>query len=85
MIQFPESPQSHLVRRIFLDHPESVDESYAEHFRTAMGFAFWLSIAALAAAIHSLIPALCERTASRIVCRLHDRLVSRSAQAAENQ
>jgi hypothetical protein len=66
-----------LVHRVFIAHPETVDESYFEHMRFAAGFAFWLSVAAGAAAIHALIPALCETTASRILKRLHARIEKR--------
>lgn len=62
---------------LFLDHPASVDETYFQHMRFAMGFAFWLGTAALAALVHALVPALCETTASRILKRLHARIQSR--------
>jgi uncharacterized membrane protein len=62
---------------IFLDHPESVDESYFQHMRFAFTFAFWLGTAALAAAVHAVIPALCETSASRILRRLHARIEAR--------
>lgn len=85
MIQSSDRSPSNLLQRAFLDHPESVEESYLEHLQVALGFAFWLGLAALAAVVHALMPALCEKTASRIVTRLYARLSSRSAQAAANQ
>ncbi|MFN3664081.1 DUF6356 family protein [Yoonia sp.] len=69
--------RSNLVATIFLDHPASVNESYFAHMRFAFGFAFWLGVASLAALVHALIPALCETTASRILKRLHARIMSR--------
>ncbi len=68
---------STLFARIFLDHPATVDESYFGHMRFAFGFSFWLAVAAGAALIHALIPALCETTASRILKRLHDKIAAR--------
>ena len=68
--------------RVFLDHPASVDESYFEHMRFALGFAATLALAAGAALIHALIPAACETTASRIVKRLYPRVAGRGADAA---
>ncbi len=62
---------------IFLDHPATVNETYFGHMRFALGFAFWLGAAAVAALIHALIPALCETTASRILKRLHARIENR--------
>lgn len=65
------------LHRVFIEHPETVDETYFEHMRFAAGFAFWLSVAAGAAAIHALIPAMCETTASRILKRLHAKIERR--------
>lgn len=61
-------------RRLFLDHPASVDESYATHFRVAAGFALIMMFGAFGALIHALIPGLCTRTGSDIVKKLHARL-----------
>ncbi|MBE0412394.1 DUF6356 family protein [Yoonia sp.] len=75
-------PQTtHTSRRalaaLFLDHPATVNETYLEHMRFALGFAFWLVAAAFAALVHAIIPALCETTASRILGRLHTRITAR--------
>lgn len=69
--------RSSALGRVFLDHPATVNESYFQHMRFALGFAFWLMLAAGAALIHAVIPALCETTASRILRRLHDRITHR--------
>jgi len=68
-----------LAAKLFLDHPASVDETYSQHMRFAFGFAFWLFVAAGAALVHAIIPALCETTASRIIKRLHARITDRHA------
>lgn len=65
------------IRTLFLDHPASVEESYVQHMRFAFGFAVWLFVAAGAALIHAIVPALCETTASRILKRLHGRIEAR--------
>lgn len=65
------------ISSIFLDHPAKVNETYFGHMRFAVGFAFWLGVAAMAALVHALVPALCETTASRIVTRLNARLAAR--------
>ena len=69
--------QRGIITTLFLDHPASVNESYFGHMRFALGFAFWLGVAALAALVHALVPALCETTASRILKRLHARIENR--------
>lgn len=65
--------------RIFLNHPADVGESYGQHFLVACGFAGWLLLAAGAALVHALVPALCTKTASRITAKLNDRLTNRSS------
>lgn len=68
---------SHSIIKTFTDHPAKVGESYLQHFGVAASFAFWLSIAAGAAIIHALVPALCESTASEIIGKLHKRMATR--------
>lgn len=66
-----------IFARLFTVHPATVNETYFGHMRFALGFAFWLTVAAGAALLHALIPACCETTASRILTRLTDRMVAR--------
>lgn len=60
-----------MIRRVFLDHPASVDETYLEHTAFALKFSGQLFLAAFAALLHAFVPAACEKTASRIVARLY--------------
>lgn len=64
--------------RIFIDHPQSVDETYFEHMRFAGWFAARLLVAGSAALIHAVIPCLFEKTASRMIYKMYARLMSRS-------
>lgn len=66
-----------MFRRVFLDHPASVEESFFEHFLFALSFAFWLFVAATAALIHAFVPALCQKTGSRIITRLYGKIHNR--------
>ena len=66
------------IYNAFLAHPSSVNESYFGHMRVALGFFILLWVAALAALIHAIVPALCERTASGIITRLHARMTRRA-------
>ncbi|WP_439122837.1 DUF6356 family protein [Marivita sp.] len=68
---------SSFLDKVFIKHPETVDETYFEHMRFAAGFAFWLAVAAGAALIHAVIPAMCETSASRIIRRMHAKMESR--------
>ena len=72
------------AQQLFVDHPASVGESYLQHFGAAMSFSLAMLAAALCCAIHALLPFLFEKTGSRIITNLHDRMVlnrSRSAAA----
>jgi hypothetical protein len=70
------------LHRLFLSHPQAVDESYGEHLLFACGFAARLFGAALAALIHAAIPCLFETTASRMIREMHERIASRHHAAA---
>jgi len=73
----PQTPDQSRLAQLFLAHPASVNETYFQHMRFALGFAGALALAAGAALVHAIVPALCETTASRIVKRLHARLSAR--------
>lgn len=66
------------IARLFTDHPASVDESYFEHMRFALGFAGKLALAAGAALVHAVLPFMFEKTASGIIRELHGRITNRS-------
>lgn len=66
-----------MISKLFLEHPAKVDETYFEHMGVALSFAFWLLLAGMAAVVHSIVPALCEKTASNIIIKLHSRMVTR--------
>ncbi len=73
-----QAPQSkNPIAVLFTNHPATVNETYFGHMKFAFGFAFLLGVAAVAALIHAVIPALCETTASRILQRLHARITAR--------
>ena len=66
-----------MFRRLFLSHPAQAGEGYFQHQRVALSFALPLLGAGLAAAVHSLIPGLCQTTAGDIIRRLNARLEKR--------
>jgi hypothetical protein len=65
-----------MLRRLFLDHPEAMGETYLEHQAVALSFAWPLFAASLACAVHALIPGLCTTTGSRSIVALNDRLAA---------
>lgn len=70
-----------MLARLFIDHPRSVGESYAEHMIAAGRFAGLLFAASVVCLIHALVPACFTKTGSRMVTRLHDIMVSNRIKA----
>lgn len=66
-----------MISRLFLDHPQSIDETYGEHAKFAMGFSMALFAAAFAALVHAILPFAFEKTASRKVAELYQRTHNR--------
>jgi hypothetical protein len=65
----------------FTRHPRSVGESYGQHMGVAWRFGFTLIGAGLACLVHGLLPFAFERTGSRTVRALNERLTNRNARA----
>jgi hypothetical protein len=72
-----------MLRRLFLDHPRSVGESYGEHLRFAGGFGLTMIAGGVGAIAHALVPALFPRTGSAALARLNARLEESRRAAAE--
>jgi len=66
-----------MFRRLFLDHPESVGESYAEHFRVAGGFGVTMIVGGLGAVLHAFLPFVCKTRGSDTINALHARMVAK--------
>lgn len=64
------------IRQYFTEHPESVGETYGEHFRVAAGFAGSLALAAAAAAVHAVIPCRCTKTARIRIMAMHEQMTT---------
>jgi Family of unknown function (DUF6356) len=66
----------------FVDHPASVGETYLEHMGVASSFGGRMVLGGLACFVHALLPFACERTASRQIALLHERMVVNRVRAA---
>ncbi len=62
--------------RAFTQHPASVDETYLEHMAMAASFGLRLLLASLACLVHALLPFCFEKTGSRMITGLHDRMAT---------
>ncbi len=63
------------LHRLFTEHPASVGETYFQHLAAAWGFSWRMMLASLACLVHALLPFLFEKTGSRAITLLHDRMV----------
>ena len=59
------------TKKLFLTHPQSVDESYVEHMAFAGRFSGKLFLAAGAALVHAILPFAYEKTASRLIAEMY--------------
>lgn len=72
-----------MFKRVFLDHPRDVGESYGEHFATAAGFGVRMVAGGLACIVHAVVPMLFVRTASDTVKSLYATMKARQPAFAE--
>ena len=64
-----------MFKRLFVDHPKSVDENYVEHFAVASRFGFTLIWGGLCALVHAVVPGWCITTGSDTIQRLNKIMV----------
>lgn len=70
--------------RLFTEHPASVDETYGEHMVMAGSFGLRLLFASFACFVHALLPFAFEKTGSRMITHLHDRMVTNRRRTPES-
>jgi hypothetical protein len=69
-----EKSQGRIVDRLFLEHPRSLDMSWAGHGAGAVKVGLQLIGAGIAALIHAVVPGIFGETASTTVIRMHDHI-----------
>jgi len=62
--------------RAFTDHPATVGETYFEHLQSASGFAATMAAGAVACFLHGLFPFVFQKSGSRRIVELHQRMVA---------
>lgn len=71
-----------MFRRLFLDHPASVGETYSQHFGVASRVGVRMIGGGLAALVHAVLPFAFPTTGSRTIRQLHrDLFKAREAEA----
>ena len=66
-----------MIRRIFLDHPKTVGESYWEHFGVASRFGGAMIWGGMKAVVHAAFPNVYETAASDTIRKLHTIMVEK--------
>ncbi len=64
-----------MIAKLFVDHPQSVGESYFQHLRHAAGFSLQMIWGGLACLVHAILPFLFVKTGSDVIARLHETMV----------
>ncbi|CUS43153.1 MAG: DUF6356 family protein [Pseudomonadota bacterium] len=73
-----------MFRRLFLDHPKSVGESYTEHFGVASHFGLKMMWGGARCTLHAVLPFMFKTAGSDTITVLHAELVTkRNAARAE--
>lgn len=71
-----------MFERLFITHPASVDESWAEHCAVASGFGVRMILGGLACLVHAVIPGFFVKTGSQQIALLYDRMVANRRRVA---
>ncbi len=71
-----------MLRELFTEHPNSVDETYLEHMGVAISFAGRMFLGAGACFVHGFLPFLFVKTGSTTIDELHDKMVVNRRQHA---
>jgi hypothetical protein len=71
--------------RAFTEHPESVGETYFEHMHSASWFAMTMFLGAIACLLHAVFPFAFQKSGSRRIKALYERMVTNRHRAPETQ
>lgn len=72
-----------IFKRLFVDHPREVEESYFEHMAASSRFGFRLLRLASCAFMHALVPGVHKSTVSKAVCCMAEEMDGRAKEARE--
>ena len=67
-----------MLKKLFTEHPASVDETYFEHLRFASSRGFQIAYSGLACMIHAILPFLFIKTGSNTICELYEEMRDRN-------
>ena len=73
------------MRNLFKEHPNSVGETYFQHFLKSCSFGIKLILIGIRAFVHAIFPWCFEHSASDRISKLNDVLQSRKNSASSNK
>ncbi len=73
-----------MFKRLFLDHPRSVDESYTQHFGVASRFGVTMIWGGLCALVHAVVPGWCVTTGGDTALKLTRGLIEQRRAKGED-
>ncbi len=74
-----------MFKRLFTDHPASVNETYWQHLAAASAFGARMVWGGIVCFVHALIPGVYCTKASEMIGELHDRMITNRRRLAESQ
>ena len=74
-----------MFRRLFLDHPASVGETYFEHMGVATSFGAKMIAGGLGAMVHGFLPFAFKTTGSTTIAALHAKMVRKRTATRDAQ
>jgi len=72
-------------RRLFTDHPATVEETYGQHFVAAAGFAFKMIWGGIVCLLHAIVPGAFCTKGSDTICELYEKMVTNRRRIAEQR
>ena len=74
-----------MFRKLLLDHPQEVGETYAKHMLLAGRFGAEMVAGGLACMVHAVVPAAFKSAGSGTVSKLHARMVAKRGAVRADQ
>lgn len=71
--------------RPFTEHPETVGETYLQHMHSASWFAMTMFVGALACLLHAVFPFAFQKSGSRRIAILYDRMITNRHRVPKQQ
>lgn len=72
-------------KRLFTEHPATVNETYGQHFAAAAGFGFKMIGGGIVCLLHAIVPGAFCTKGSDTICELYEKMVTNRRRLAEQR